>query len=526
MATATGDKATCDEVFPDIYTPQGKVHDPKIEAENKKRGYLYAAVAQLLRENFGFDRAKKLSSLPKQFPGKDLPDEEKIHFLAVYGTLVARNLADPSMGRGESAPVGPDDLSVTSSDGTEVHIAKRFIEAVTDAEKRYNANKALFGEVFDALAEAGTDVDAGNERQTVHARQLAEVTGRLIDDGVPATHPQIHLLATNALSQVLGGEIDGLASDIDIALPKLDEGTAIEIIAANVRAIAMVYFSAMLEELKYYAVADKVSEHFMVGMLPISRGPAGDKIYAWLREAPNRFSEIERRSIYGRTLGLAQGAAADVLPNREFSDLWFRFLSAVTVYNRDKESTVYRRIDRTTVIKAARDLAVNLSLHGYGVAHFAAVEMQKLIKQIKDMLSRSELLLAYGVNDDRQLVERVSAMYLGGSMNGVRYRTMAQSGGQIILWLADKSPLLASEDPMAAEKLDLLEERLNANAAAWLAVTGTQDSAVDQYSEPVDMPSQSVIPPFAPTNGNGASRIAKNVLDQVGLPTLQPVPAV
>ena len=199
---------------------------------------------------------------------------------------------------------------------------------------------------------------------------------------------------------------------------------------------------------------------------------------------------------------------------------------SVTVYNRDKDSQVYRRIDRTTVIKAARDLAVNLSLHGYGVAHFAAVQMQKLIKQIKDMLSRPELLLAYGVNDDRQLVERVSAMYLGGSMNGVRYRTMAQSGGQIILWLADKAPLLASEDPMAAEKLDLFEDRLSANAAAWLAVTGTQDNAVDQYSEPVDIPNQSVIPPFAPTNGNGASRIAQNVLDQVGLPTLQPVPAV
>jgi hypothetical protein len=527
MPTQTGDKATCDEVFPDIYTPQGKVHDPKVEAENKKRGNLYAAVTQLLRDNFGFDRAKKLSSLPKQFPGKDLPDEDKIHFLAVYGTLLARNLGDPSMGRGESAPVGPDDQSVTASDGTEVHIAKRFIEAVTDAEKQYNANKALFQEVFDALASAGTDVDGGSERQTVHARQLAEVTVRLINDGVPATHPQIHLLATNALSQVLGGEIDGLLSDTDIALPRLDEGTAIEIIAANVRAIAMVYFSAMLEELKYYAVADKVAEHFMIGMLPISRGPAGDRIYAWLREGPpNRFSEVERRSIYGRTLGLAQGAATDVLPNREFSDLWFRFLSAVTVYNRDKDSQVYRRIDRTTVIKAARDLAVNLSLHGYGVAHFAAVQMQKLIKQIKDMLSRPELLLAYGVNDDRQLVERVSAMYLGGSVNGVRYRTMAQSGGQIILWLADKAPLLASEDPMAAEKLDLFEDRLSANAAAWLAVTGTQDNAVDQYSEPVDIPSQSVIPPFAPTSGNGASRIAQNVLDQVGLPTLQPVPAV
>ena len=126
----------------------------------------------------------------------------------------------------------------------------------------------------------------------------------------------------------------------------------------------------------------------------------------------------------------------------------------------------------------------------------------------------------------RWLAGFVVAVFLFGSSSASADPSNWAQLGQIILWLADKAPLLASEDPMAAEKLDLFEDRLSANAAAWLAVTGTQDNAVDQYSEPVDIPSQSVIPPFAPTNGNGASRVAQNVLDQVGLPTLQPVPAV
>ena len=514
-------KTACVEIYPDIYTPPGSPPDPDIQKENTKRALLYAGVLTQLRELFAFDTAGKVPSLPDQFKGNAIPKTDKAHFLAVYGVLFSRNLRDPSMGRLTSAPAGPGDKVVTAGDGTAVHIAQRFIEALTDAEKRFNANKALFEAVFEVLAEAGADEDANT--QTVHSRHLAEVTGRLVDKGIDADHPQIRLLATNALSQVLGGEIDGTASDIDISIPDLDAGTAVEIITANVRAIAMIYFSAMLEELKYYAVADKVAEHFMIGMLPVSRGPAGDRIYSWIREAPTRFTEIERRSIYGRTLGLAQGAATDVLPNREFSDIWFRFLAGISMLNRDQKSRMTKKIDATQVLKAARDLAVNLSLHVYGIAHPAAIEMQKLIKQIKDMLTRSELLLAYGVNDDRQLVERVSGMYLGGSVNGVRYRTMAKTGADIILWLADHAQVLASETRRPT--LDISEEKdLVANVEAWLAVTGTQDSSVEQYSEPVDIPTQSVIPTFAPTNG--ASRIAKSVMDQVGLPNLQPVPAI
>jgi hypothetical protein len=283
----------------------------------------------------------------------------------------------------------------------------------------------------------------------------------------------------------------------------------------------------MLEEMKFYAVADKVAEHFMIGMLPVSRGPAGEKIFDWIKQAPNRFTEMERRATYGRVFGLAQGNATDVLPNREYSDLWLRFLSTDSMYIRERINNLIVGAVTVTdqqVFKAARDLTVNLSLHGYALAHFIGVETQALIKQVKDMLSQAELLMAYGVNDVWQLVDRVSGMYLGGAANGVRYRTMAQAGGAIILWLADHAPLLSGAAPTPGLFDD---QTLTANIEAWLAVTGMADAAINKYTDPVDLAQQPSIPPFAPTNGakaamTGAGNVVRSALDRAGLGSALP----
>jgi hypothetical protein len=179
------------------------------------------------------------------------------------------------------------------------------------------------------------------------------------------------------------------------------------------------------------------------------------------------------------------------------------------------------------VFKAARDLTVNLSLHCYGIAHFAGVETQTLIKQIKDMLSQTELLLAYGVNDAFQLIDRVSGMYLGGAANGVRYRTMAQAGGAIMLYLADHASLLSAATP-SPHLFD--DQTLITNVEAWLAVTGTADAAVAKYTDPVDLAQQPVIPPFAPTNGASrlaaAGNVVKTALAGTGVGALPAVPQI
>src|SRR5262249_10669230 len=170
-----------------------------------------------------------------------------------------------------------------------------------------------------------------------------------------------------------------------------------------VRALSLIYFSAMLEELKFFAVMDKVVDQFMSGMLPIKRGPAGDPLYAYHRNAQIRINEFERRGLYARSFGVAQGSVDEPLPNREFSDMWIRFLSAASAFGRETAITERRSVTREQVFKSARDLAVNLSLHGFGLAHFAAIELQELINTIKAALSHPDILAAYGTRDVWQL---------------------------------------------------------------------------------------------------------------------------
>lgn len=209
---------------------------------------------------------------------------------------------------------------------------------------------------------------------------------------------------------------------------------------------------------------------------------------------------------------MAQGSVDEAMPNREFNDLWFRFLSAVSLYGRELKSTERRMVSKEQVFKSARDLAVNLSLHGYGMAHFAAVELQSLIKSIKDTLSFPDVLAAYGVRDVWQLVERVSNMYLGGAVNGVRQRTMAQSGAKVVQWLADSSPVL-----IGPIRDLLIDDTLISHVERWLSVTGTPDQAVEKYSEPVSLQSQRTIPDFALPSG-AASDALRDAMSRVNLP--------
>ena len=151
-----------------------------------------------------------------------------------------------------------------------------------------------------------------------------------------------------------------------------------------------------------------------------------------------------------------------------------------------------RRLPMMQVFKSTRDLSINLSLHGFAMAHYSAVELQQTIMQIRNMLSHPDVLSAFGVRDYFQLIERVSRMYMNSDVNTMRQRVMAQSGSRIIQWLADRSEVLAS--PNMPSSSMFMDPELNANVERWLAVTGTAGTVIDQYSEPVATPAQSTIP--------------------------------
>lgn len=345
------------------------------------------------------------------------------------------------------------------------------------------------------------------------AKQYAQIVRMLHEQGVKHGDPQLALKFQNAQAIVIGGSVQRLASQIAIDLPDLEDHTEAEIVKDNVLAVSALYFAAQLEELKFFQVADKIAEQFESGQVPITRGPGGNAIYKYIREAPNRWTESDRRGFYARAFGFSQGSIDEPLPNREFSDLWIRFVSSVSVLSRESNQYFGQRRSLTALqmLKNGRDLAVNISLHGYGVVHFAAVELQGLIRDLIQLMTYPDVLAAYGVTDIWQLVERVSGAFLGGSVNSVRQRTLASAGKDIVQWLAAHQQILL--DPYQTAVTFVPDATIVSAVERWLAVTGTGDAALDRYFEPVSVAAQPTIPNL---QLQAIPDLLKGVMSQVG----------
>lgn len=521
--------------YPDLFDENG------LPEENQKRAYLYYAVCYLLRHQFplapvgddivslpnagapqrqGAPVKLMVNILPEAFASSNLEEEKRRLILGVYGRMLAANMDDPALGRPIEGPKGADDILLDISPTTRVRIAGRFSDAFTGAVKFYMVNADMFMKVYRYLVEVGkapSEVGTSGPDSFVFAAQLARVVQRLVDQRVSPDAPQIRLHIEGCVKQTVGTSCNtglgggGRYSNIDLDLPDLSGEISAEIYPDNVRAVSVIYFAAQLEDMRLFSAADEVAHQFAMGALPISRGAAGDNLFEYIKGAQDRFTELERRGFYSRALGMASGGDG-ATPNREFQDLWIRALSAISSFNRQTTAGLVegydrlrnpaqlislniadnRRVHHMHVFKSLRDLTINLSLHGFAMAHYAAVELQQTILQVRTMLSHPDVLSAYGVRDYFQLVERVARMYMNSDVNTMRQRVLAQSGSRIIQWLAEHSETLAS--PGLPEVGLFSDPDLASNVERWLAVTGTSGSTIERYSEPTPTPAQSTIP--------------------------------
>lgn len=432
---------------------------------------------------------------------------------------------DPTSGDEPSGRTIYSDLSHKSAPD----FTKQFFAAVGEAR----SYERLADTVLQLLSNEG-DPDGENRtgyRPTVDAREFARVMRELAERKIGSDEPQLRRRVNEVLNKVqnVGSESDVAESNID--LPDLEDIADQNIIAENVRVMGPMIVSAMFEELKVFQVVDRIVEQFQHGMLPIGPGDAGKMLYQYWRETPNRMSEQERRSFAAITLGIP-GGNDEGLVNREFNDLWIRFVSSVSSFVRQFEvdsllrSATPSAISHQQVRKAARDLAGNLSLHGYGMAHYAAREVQSQINFMIKLLSDREIKGSYGARDMWQVVDQVATYELGGAKTSSRYRTLATSGTIITAWLANN---VAKINQTTGPVIDInivrnpeMEHGSNHKATRnpsdydlvnacelWLADTATSDSQVEELSQPREAPVMTSKPIPIPS-------MAQDILDGIG----------
>jgi hypothetical protein len=231
------------------------------------------------------------------------------------------------------------------------------------------------------------------------------------------------------------------AVDIPVT-PDRERGTETDIIEDNVRALAVVYAAAQLEYIKLFAVADAIAEQVAAGLVPLSQGPAGDAAEGYFKSAAERLTEAERRGLYARSFGPPLGPTSEPDANTTFSDRWCRFVTEAGGFPCESGGDERRAAARRT-FESARDLAINLSPRGDAGARFAADQLQSTLQAMVTLVSRPEILKAYGARDPAVLIERVSALHLGAAISTARGWGLAVSGAAIIDWLADRAASLA-----------------------------------------------------------------------------------
>jgi hypothetical protein len=299
----------------------------------------------------------------------------------------------------------------------------------------------------------------------------------------------------------------------------------------NLDAAQAIYFAYQLEEARMPQVVERIVELFRAGLLPLSYGKTGDYLYSYYKKSSERITEGERRDLYMRAFGAPGGDPSNNQPNREFNDLWWRFVSSVSSFGRQLtvdrmfRSQIPLSVSQEQVRKAARDLAASLSRNCYGIAYQFSKELKTLIIEYRDLLSDQEIRTSFGARDMWQVMDQVNANYLGGTRNSHRFRTQAKCGAIVIAWLARNHQRLTNrlgevismnaltnpqlrgserpmEDPTDWDLLQACEQLI--------AVGGIGDQRVEDFSQPVESPTITSRPIEMP-------QIARDVLDSAGI---------
>jgi len=424
-----------------------------------------------------------------------------------------------------------DGGSIVSDTTDPAHSA--FVRAYYAALGESEGSLALARLVLPILQQEGDpDRPDGGRPGEVRTTEFAEVMRCLVAKGVTADRPQqLRRRINECLDNIQSVGMEKSVADSGIALPDLNGITAYQIQESNVEAMGPMICAAMFDELKAFDVVDTILYQWQQGSLPIDVSPAGTMLYDYWKSAPNRMSEAERRGLYALTMGIPGGSVNGTgSVNRDFNDLWMRFVSSVSTLVRQKtvdqllRQTVPSAIHQQQVRKAARDLASNLSRYAFGIVNYAARDLQDQINKMIKLLGHEDIKRAFGARDMWQVIDQVATLELGGARNSARYRTLATCGAIITKWLSqnvrkynsassttviDLAEVTSSYPQQSDEPTKNPTDYDLVNACElWLADTAVSDDQIEDISRrPRETPAMTSRPVQIPS-------IARELLEQ------------
>jgi hypothetical protein len=440
------------------------------------------------------------------------------------------------------------------------HITKLRFDAEGTTQPVSGTDPIPNRDAYQKVSDAILAIRAGSGDPLAYYEELTFVARELISNAavIPIDANGLRERVAETLNDYVPGQSGG-----SLTLPPLSEqdGVASDLVADNIRAVALIYAAWNLEELKLIPVLDRVTEVFFNGQLPIGFDNGGRALAEYyFQDQDQRLSEAARRMTYSRVLGVPGGQTSkEAPPNKAFNDLFLRFLSSVSEYDRQRRiADVVGTRPRTDVLSvtaesvrtAGFNFAKVATLVGYAGTFFVAQRLEAQIKQALRILSTAEILAAYGVPGPFQLIERVCASDFGGQVpNIVRHRTMAEAGKEIIdivaafvpAWLGQTGNELFTDPfatpifntgtsplptPRPADIPPEVEARLMRAVEQWLTVNGIKDDVRARYGEPEMTTSSPSIPNIAQDGSSATFDQLRQLVSAGQVPSLDQLKAL
>ena len=271
-----------------------------------------------------------------------------------------------------------------------------------------NANGQAVGlsnsDVFDKVSD---QIDKFRRTNQGYYQELA-TAARDIIDGNRGDIVTDAILFPAAVAKSLQDYGSGSSSQGSFDLPPLTDqttgGGADEIIPDHIRGVAVLYAGLQLEVLGLFKVVDRNVEIFMNGQLPVANDLGGNALNAYYWNSINRMSEGARWMQYSRVLGAKGGeVSGEVGPNTVFDDVFIRFISALSEYDRQQRVGNLigngRALSLTAehVRKAGRDLAANYALFATATPSSPPSASSSTSRPPSNLLKLPDIQQAWGV---------------------------------------------------------------------------------------------------------------------------------
>jgi len=213
-----------------------------------------------------------------------------------------------------------------------------------------------------------------------------------------------------------------------IDLPPLAPET---VVAEQVGVAAVLYWCREVERAGVLPLVEALAQQIGRGALALPVGASAQHLMQFWRRGEHRFTAAEREALYARMFPGGRGSGFD-----ERLELLAEWLVRIGRERADRGITHLQ----ARAGQAALMLAQELSERAVGITAFAARDIVAQIRRALEVLRDPELLHALGGGTPWRIVQRWAPRLLGRDVDVVAHVTRAESGLELLRWLAASAP--------------------------------------------------------------------------------------